>query len=145
MFTELYNTDILSLSATLVNETLEAPQGTSRKVSKLCGSWVEIDVNVAGGIVSEAALRVQACALGQASAAILKAQIIGSDLEALTTARDGLRAMLKEAGEPPTGRFAQLKLLLGVADYPARHASTLLAFDAAVEAVQMALDSSENA
>ena len=72
MFTELYNTEILSLSATLKNETLDAPQGSARKVSKLCGSWVEIDVNLDGGVVSEAALRVQACALGQASAAILK-------------------------------------------------------------------------
>lgn len=139
MFTELYNTEILSLSATLVNETLSAPQGTSRKVSKLCGSWVELDVNLLDGVITEAALRVQACALGQASAAILKAQIIGSDLAGLTTARDGLHAMLKDAGAPPAGRFAQLKLLLGVADYPARHASTLLAFDAAVEAVEIAM------
>jgi len=145
MFTELYNTEILSLSATLKNETLDAPQGSARKVSKLCGSWVEIDVNLEDGVVSEAALRVQACALGQASAAILKAQIIGSDLDALTQARDDLRDMLKSAGGPPEGRFAQLKLLLGVADYPARHASTLLAFDAAVAAVEAALQHSENA
>jgi len=121
MFTELYNTDILSLSATLVNEALNAPQGTSRKVSKLCGSWVEIDVNLDDeGIVSDTALRVQACALGQASAAILKSQIIGASLDDLTVARDGLCAMLKDAGQPPQGRFEKLKLLLGVADYPAR-------------------------
>ena len=63
MFTDLYNTDILSLSSTLKNERLDSPMGTSRKVSKLCGSWVEIDVNLKGGKVSEAALRVQACAL----------------------------------------------------------------------------------
>lgn len=141
MFTELYNTEILSLSATLKNEALDAPQGTSRKVSKLCGSWVEIDVNMKAAHVSEAALRVQACALGQASAAILKTQIIGANLTELKHARDGLRAMLKEAGAPPIGRFARLKLLIGVADYPARHASTLLAFEAAVEAVEMALGS----
>jgi len=139
MFTELYNTEILSLSATLANEALDAPQGSARKVSKLCGSWVEIDVNMENGLVSEAALRVQACALGQASAAILKAQIIGADLETLIEARDDLAQMLKAAGEAPSGRFARLKLLTGVADYPARHASTLLAFEAAVEAVEMAL------
>ena len=140
MFTELYNTEILSLSATLKNETLDAPQGSARKVSKLCGSWVEIDVNLDGGIVSEAALRVQACALGQASAAILKTQIIGASLDDLIAARDALRDMLKSAGEPPTGRFERLKLLAGVSAYPARHASTLLAFEAAVEAARQAQD-----
>ena len=140
MFTELYNTEILSLSATLKNETLDAPQGSARKVSKLCGSWVEIDVNLDGGVVSEAALRVQACALGQASAAILKTQIIGASLDDLIAARDALRDMLKSAGEPPTGRFERLKLLAAVSAYPARHASTLLAFEAAVEAVRQAQD-----
>ena len=140
MFTELYNTEILSLSATLKNETLDAPQGSARKVSKLCGSWVEIDVNLDGGVVSEAALRVQACALGQASAAILKTQIIGASLDDLIAARDALRDMLKSTGEPPTGRFERLKLLAGVSAYPARHASTLLAFEAAVEAARQAQD-----
>ena len=140
MFTELYNTEILSLSATLKNETLDAPQGSARKVSKLCGSWMEIDVNLDGGVVSEAALRVQACALGQASAAILKTQIIGASLDDLIAARDALRDMLKSAGEPPTGRFERLKLLVGVSAYPARHASTLLAFEAAVEAARQAQD-----
>ena len=140
MFTELYNTEILSLSATLKNETLDAPQGSARKVSKLCGSWMEIDVNLDGGVVSEAALRVQACALGQASAAILKTQIIGASLDDLIAARDALRDMLKSAGEPPTGRFERLKLLAGVSAYPARHASTLLAFEAAVEAARQAQD-----
>ena len=140
MFTELYNTEVLSLSATLKNEALNAPQGTSRKVSNLCGSWVEIDVNMEAGVVSEAALRVQACALGQASAAILKTQIIGASLDNLIAARDALRDMLKSAGGPPTGRFERLKLLAGVSAYLARHASTLLAFEAAVEAVQQAQD-----
>ncbi len=145
MFTELYNTEILSLSATLKNEALENPQGTARKISNLCGSTVEIDVNVAGDVVSEAALRVQACALGQASAAILKSQIIGATLQDLIQARDELRAMLEAAGDPPRGLFSELKLLMGVAAYPARHASTLLAFEAAVEAVQMAYHKSPNA
>lgn len=139
MFTDLYNTDILSLSATLINETLENPMGTSRKVSKLCGSWVEIDINVENAVVSDCALRVQACALGQASAAILKANIDGASLEHIRGARDALFAMLKESGEPPTGRFERLALLAGVKDYPARHTSTMLAFDAAVEAMESAM------
>lgn len=140
MFADLYNTDILSLSATLENAALDAPDGTARKVSKLCGSWLEIDLNVEAGVVVEAALRVQACALGQASAAILKDAIIGASFEDVQTARDTLRAMLKDDGDAPVGRFTKLSLLAGVAKYPARHTSTMLAFDAAVTAFEMALE-----
>ena len=139
MFDDLYNTDILILSASLKNERLDAPNGTARKVSKLCGSWLEIDVNMDGDVVSEVALRVQACALGQSSAAILQQGIIGASLEEITEAKDALRAMLKSDGEPPKGRFERLALLKGVKAYPARHTSTMLAFDAAAEAVGMAL------
>ena len=139
MFDDLYNTDILILSASLKNERLDAPNGTARKVSKLCGSWLEIDVNMDGDVVSEVALRVQACALGQSSAAILQQGIIGASLEEITQAKDALRAMLKSDGEPPKGRFERLALLKGVKAYPARHTSTMLAFDAAAEAVGMAL------
>lgn len=138
MFSDLYNTDILTLSSTLENAALPSPDGRARKVSKLCGSWLEIDLNVEDGVVTDCALRVQACALGQASAAILKQSIIGASLAELVAARDGLRDMLKADGTPPTGRFAQLALLSGVAKYPARHTSTLLAFEAAVAAFEAA-------
>ncbi|MEP3889425.1 MAG: iron-sulfur cluster assembly scaffold protein [Hellea sp.] len=140
MFDDLYNTDILTLSASLRNERLDMPDGTSRKVSKLCGSWLEIDVNMDGGQVGEVALRVQACALGQSSAAILQQGIIGAGLDDIIKARDDLREMLKSGGEAPGGRFEKLSLLKGVKAYPARHASTLLAFEAAVEAVELALE-----
>lgn len=136
---DLYNGEILALTATLRNAHLDAPDGTSRKVSKLCGSWLEIDVTLDGDKVADAALRVQACALGQASAAILKESIEGASFDELKNARDALRDMLKADGEPPTGRFEKLKLLKGVKAYPARHTSTLLAFEAAVEALEMAL------
>ncbi len=138
MFTDLYNTDILSLSATLENAALSSPDGTARKVSKLCGSWLEIDLLINDDKVSDCALRVQACALGQASAAILKESIVGASLAELIAARDGLRAMLKDGGDTPTGRFEKLALLAGVANYPARHTSTLLAFDAAIAAFEAA-------
>ena len=105
-------------------------------MSTLCGSWLEIDLRIAEGVVSECALRVQACALGQGSAAILQGSIIGASLPELIAARDALRAMLKDGGEAPTGRFAKLALLAGVAKYPARHTSTMLAFDAAVAAFE---------
>jgi len=140
MFDDLYNTDILTLSASLKNEHLDVPDGTARKVSKLCGSWLEIDVIMGGDVVSEVALRVQACALGQSSAAILQQGIIGANLEEISEARDALHAMLKFDGEAPQGRFKKLALLKGVKAYPARHTSTLLAFDAAVDAVQKALE-----
>lgn len=139
MFDDLYNTDILTLSASLKNERLDAPDGTARKVSKLCGSWLEIDVKLDGDVVSEAALRVQACALGQSSAAILQQGIIGASLDEITEARDALREMLKGDGEAANRRFEKLTLLKGVKAYPARHASTMLAFEAAVEAVEMAM------
>lgn len=140
MFDDLYNTGILTLSASLKNERLDAPDGTARKVSKLCGSWLEIDINMKGGVVSDVALRVQACALGQSSAAILQQGIIGANLEDIVEARDALREMLKTEGEPPQGRFKKLELLKGVRAYPARHTSTLLAFEAAAEAVEAALE-----
>jgi len=139
MLDELYNIDILTLSASLKNERLENSDGSARKVSKLCGSWLEIDVVMNGDKVASCALRVQACALGQSSAAILKQAIEGASLEEIIEARDALRLMLKEGGAPPKGRFAKLVLLKGVADYPARHTSTLLAFEAAVSAVRQAL------
>jgi NifU-like protein involved in Fe-S cluster formation len=82
---------------------------------------------------------VQACALGQSSAAILQQGIIGAALAEITEARDALQLMLKQGGKPPTGRFAKLSLLSGVKAYPARHTSTLLAFEAAAEAVERAL------
>ena len=140
MFTDLYNTDILSLSATLENAALASPDGTARKVSKLCGSWLEIDLNIEAGVVSDCAMRVQACALGQASAALLKEAVVGATFDELTGARESLHAMLKAGGEPPAGRFAGLAILKGVAKYPARHTSTMLAFDAAVAAFENALD-----
>lgn len=140
MIDDLYNADILTLSATLRNERLESPDGSARKVSKLCGSWLEIDLQVKDRLVTGCALRVQACALGQSSAAILKESIAGANLEELILARDSLREMLKNNGAPPVGRFKKLALLESVREYPARHTSTMLAFDAAVAAMEMALE-----
>lgn len=134
MFDDLYNTDILTLSAGLKNGRLLEPDATARQVSKLCGSWLEIDLKIKDECVHACALRVQACALGQASAAILQNHIIGARFSEVKEARDALQSVLKTQGSPPSGRFAQLSLLSGVAAYPARHASTLLAFEACVKA-----------
>lgn len=138
MLGNLYNTDVLSLASTLENGRLDAPDGTARKVSKLCGSEVELDVAMDGERVSDAAIRIEACALGQASAALLLERIRGATLAELVEARDGLRAMLKQDTDAPTGRFDRLALLDVVRAYPARHQSVMLAWNAAVSAIEAA-------
>ncbi|MBC7668614.1 MAG: iron-sulfur cluster assembly scaffold protein [Gemmatimonadaceae bacterium] len=139
MIDDLYSARILGLVANMPRAgRLVAPDASSEKTAKLCGSRIIVDVTVADGRVSDFAQDVTACALGQASAAILGAQVVGADLSEIELARDALRAMLKSNGSPPAGRFSELAVLEPVKDYPARHASTLLAFEAAVEAVRTA-------
>jgi NifU-like protein involved in Fe-S cluster formation len=136
---DLYSAKVLALAANMPRAgRLAHPQGTAEKVSKLCGSRVLVDVAMKDGRVSDFAQEVKACALGQASAAVLGAHVIGSTVEELTAARDALKAMLKAGGPPPEGRFADLKALEVVRDYPPRHASTMLAFEAVVEAAHQA-------
>lgn len=136
---DLYSTKILRLAAEMPRAgRLAAPQASSEKVSKLCGSKVTVDLCVQDGRVSDFAQDVQACALGQAAAAILGEQVMGATVDEIVSARDQLRAMLKANGPAPAGRFADLSVLEVVKDYPARHASTLLAFEAAAEAARQA-------
>jgi NifU-like protein involved in Fe-S cluster formation len=140
MIDDLYSAKLLKLAANLPRVgRLSDPDATSEKVSKLCGSRVTVDVKVADGQVSDFAQDVKACALGQASAAVLGAHVVGATLEELETTRDAFRTMLKSGGPAPEGRFAELALLAPVKDYPARHTSTLLAFEAAAEAVRNAV------
>lgn len=139
MIDDLYSAKLLKLAANLPHAgRLAAPQGSAEKVSKLCGSRVVVDVAVEGDVVSDFAQDVKACALGQASASVLGAYVLGASLAELELARDQFRAMLKDGGQPPQGRFSDLSMLAPVKDYPARHASTLLAFEAAVDAVRQA-------
>lgn len=140
MIDDLYSARLLKLAANLPRVgRLADPDATSEKVSKLCGSRVTVDVKVEGDRVADFAQDVKACALGQASAAVLGAHVIGASLAELETTRDAFRAMLKADGPAPEGRFAELALLAPVKDYPARHTSTLLAFEAAAEAVRHAI------
>lgn len=139
MIDDLYSARILGLVANIPRAgRLAAPDASAEKTAKLCGSRIVVDVTVRDGKVADFAQDVAACALGQASAAILGARVVGADLSEIELARDALRAMLKSGGPPPEGRFAELAVLEPVKDYPARHASTLLAFEATVEAVRMA-------
>ena len=139
MIDDLYSAKLLKLAATTPRlGRLAAPDASSEKVSKLCGSRVIVDVKVDGDRVADFAQDVKACALGQAAASVLGANVIGASLPELEAARAQLRAMLKEGAAPPDGRFADLALLEPVKDYPARHTSTMLAFEAVAEAVRNA-------
>jgi NifU-like protein involved in Fe-S cluster formation len=139
MIDDLYSAKLLKLAANLPRlGRLAAPDASVEKVSKLCGSRVLVDVTVDGDRVADFAQEVKACALGQASAAVLGANVIGASLAELETARGQLKAMLKAGAAAPDGRFADLALLAPVKDYPARHASTMLAFEAVTEAVRKA-------
>lgn len=139
MIDDLYSAQLLKLAANLPRVgRLAHPDATVEKVAKLCGSKVLVDVAVEGDRVVDFAQEVKACALGQAAASVLGAHVVGASLSELELARDGLRAMLKEGAPPPEGRFSELSMLAPVKDYPARHASTLLAFEAVTEAVRKA-------
>ncbi len=140
MIDDLYSAKILTLAANMPRAgRLAAPDATAERTAKLCGSTILVDITLdPEGHVADFAQDVRACALGQASAAVLGANILGADLGEIEQARDALRDMLKAEGPAPTGRFADLAVLAPVKDYPARHASTLLAFEAAVDAVRAA-------
>lgn len=145
MIDDLYSAKILTLVANMPRAgRLPAPDASSEKVAKLCGSKITVDVVVGeDGKIVDFAQDVSACALGQAAAAILGQNVVGADLSEIELARDSLAAMLKANGSPPAGRFAELAVLEPVKDYPARHASTLLAFEATVEAVRKATGAAE--
>lgn len=136
---DLYHPRILELASDIPHiGRLDAPDGASTKVSRVCGSVVTVELKLKDGVVSEIAVHPKACALGQAATGVLAIHAIGATPQEIRAARDALRAMLKDAAAPPAGRFWELRHLEGVRDYPARQASTMLAFDAAVEALEKA-------
>jgi NifU-like protein involved in Fe-S cluster formation len=136
---KLYSARILGLAADIPHlGRLAAPQGTARRRSPLCGSMVTVDVVVKDGRVVEFAQDVKACALGQAAAAVLGQGVLGRNLVDLQTARDALRAMLKDHGPVPAAPFQGYEVLLPARDYKNRHASILLALEAVCEAMEVA-------
>lgn len=141
MIDELYSARILTAAANLPHTgRLDTPEGTGERTARLCGSRAIVDVRLDdAGCVIAFAQDVKACALGQAAAGVLGENIIGASLDEIETARDDMLAMLKGGGEGPGGRFQGLRLLQQVADYPARHASTMVAIEATLEAVQRAI------
>ena len=140
MFDDLYNRRILELAADIpLLGRLDMPDGTASAHSKLCGSTVTVDVRIEGDRVTDFAHEVKACALGQASSSLMAQHVIGASIEELRVVRDQIRAMLKEGGPPPDGRFVEANVLQPVKDFKARHASTLLTFEATLEAAEHAM------
>jgi NifU-like protein involved in Fe-S cluster formation len=127
---------VLELSANMPRAgRLESPDATASAHSRLCGSRITVDLKMEGDRVTDYAQDVRACLLGQTSAAVMGANIVGSTAAELRAVGAQMRRMLKGGGQPPSGRWADLAILEMVRDYKARHASTLLVFDAVEDAI----------
>lgn len=134
MIDDIYNARILDYAGNIERlGRLPHPDATAKAHSKLCGSTVTVDLCLKDGIVTDFAHDVKACALGQASSSIMARTVVGSTTTELRDLRETMRRMLKENGPPPAGRFEAFACLEPVRDYKARHASTLLTFDAVVD------------
>lgn len=136
MINDVYNKKILGFAADIPRlQRLADADATAVAHSRLCGSKVTVDVKMAGDVVSDFGHEVKACALGQASSSIMARHVVGSSASELRSLRQRMYKMLKEEGPPPEGKWADLEALIPVREFKARHASTLLTFDAVVDAV----------
>jgi NifU-like protein involved in Fe-S cluster formation len=140
---DLYSEKILDLAGNAVQPgRLEDADVSARKVSRVCGSIIEVDLKVNGGIITAYGHEVSACALGQTSAAIVAREVVGTEVGDFLILRRQMHDMLKADGTPPDGKWADLRYLEPVRDYPNRHMSTLLVFDAIALALEK-LESSQ--
>jgi NifU-like protein involved in Fe-S cluster formation len=136
MIDDVYNAKILGFAGNIGRiGRLPDADASATAHSRLCGSTVTVDLKMQDGVVTDFAHEVKACALGQASSSIMAANVVGARADELRAVRETMRKMLKEDGTPPDGRFADLKYLEPVRDFKARHASTMLTFDAVVDAI----------
>jgi len=138
MLDDIYNRRILELAADIPRlGRLAQPDASATAHSKLCGSTVTVDLSLDedGATVRDFAHDVKACALGQASSSLMARHVVGASADELRAVRERMRAMLKENGAPPQGTWADLAVLEPVREFRARHASTLLTFDAVVDAL----------
>jgi NifU-like protein involved in Fe-S cluster formation len=136
MLDDIYNRRILELAADIPRlGRLPAPDASATAHSKLCGSTVTVDLVLRDGRVADFAHDVKACALGQASSSIMARHVVGAKPDDLRLVREAMRRMLKENGPPPQGEWSDLAVLEPVRGFKARHASTLLTFDAVVDAL----------
>jgi NifU-like protein involved in Fe-S cluster formation len=136
MLNEVYNSRILELAGNIPRlGRLAGADASATAHSKLCGSTVTVDLKMEGPVVTDFAHEVKACALGQASSSIMARHVVGARADELRSLRETVRKMLKENGAPPTGKWSDIAVLEPVRDYKARHASTMLTFDAVVSAI----------
>jgi NifU-like protein involved in Fe-S cluster formation len=136
MLNDVYNSRILELAGNIPRlGRLKAPDATATAHSKLCGSTVTVDLRMEGDTITDFSHDVKACALGQASSSIMARNVVGSNADELRSLRETVRRMLKENGAPPGGKWADVAVLEPVRDYKARHASTMLTFDAVAAAI----------
>jgi NifU-like protein involved in Fe-S cluster formation len=136
MLNDVYNRRIIELAGNIPRiGRLGDPDASATAHSRLCGSTVTVDLKMAGDTVTDFAHEVKACALGQASSSIMARHVIGAKADELRNLRETVRRMLKENGPPPTGKWADIAVLEPVRDYKARHASTMLTFDAVADAI----------
>lgn len=139
MLNDIYNKRILELAGNIPRlGRLAQADASATAHSRLCGSTVTVDVKLEGGRVVDFAHEVKACALGQASSSLMARHVIGANIDELRAVRAAMYAMLKESGPPPQGKWAELECLAPVREFKARHASTLLTFDATLEAAERA-------
>jgi NifU-like protein involved in Fe-S cluster formation len=137
MLNEVYNSRILELAGNIPRVgRLAVADATATAHSKLCGSTVTIDLKMQDDTVIDFAHEVKACALGQASSSIMARNVVGAKADELRDLRETVQRMLKENGAPPSGKWADIAVLEPVRDYKARHASTMLTFDAVVSAIE---------
>lgn len=137
----LYNRDILRLAVSVAHQgRLAEPHGSGDVRSPTCGSRIVADVRTAAdGRIEVFAIDVQACALGQASAAILSRNVIGLDRDSLREHRRALAGLLRGDGEAGEAMLLPDSALLSPAkDHPGRHAAILLPFDATLAALDAA-------
>jgi NifU-like protein involved in Fe-S cluster formation len=136
MLNDLYNRTVLELAADIpLLGRLADADASARAHSKLCGSTVQIDLKLRDGRVVAFGHDVKACALGQASSSLMARHVVGATPEELLELRETMRRMLKENGAPPSGKFADFAVLEPVREFKARHASTMLTFDAVADAL----------
>lgn len=133
---ELYSDKILDIAGNALQPgRLAAPDASARRVSRVCGSVIEVDIAVTDGVISAYGHEISACALGQTSAAIVAREIVGTPVVDFLALSRQMLNMLKAEGAPPEGKWSDLGYLEPVRDFPARHGSTMLVFDAVTEAI----------
>ncbi|WP_288429422.1 iron-sulfur cluster assembly scaffold protein [uncultured Agrobacterium sp.] len=128
---DIYNNRILEFAGNIpLAGAMPEADASAQKHSKLCGSKVKVYIKLEDDIVSAFSHEVRACALGQASSSIMAHNVVGASTSEIRKARQDMIDMLTNGGEGPDGRFEDMRVLKPVKNYKARHASTMLTFEA---------------